>query len=503
MWWREGVLYQIYPRSFADSNDDGVGDLRGIVGKLDYLEWLGVDGIWLSPITVSPNSDWGYDVADYCDVDPSLGTLSDAEELVAEAERRGIRVVLDLVPNHTSDRHPWFEDSRSSRDSPRRDWYVWADPKPDGSPPNNWRSVFGGSAWTPDERTGQLYLHNFHRDQPDLNWWNEDVRAAFDEILRFWFDRGVAGFRIDVAHALVKDRELRDDPPATPDDPARTRRFGQRKVFSMNRPEVHEIYRRWRTIAKEYDPQRLLLGETWVFDYEAFAGYFGRDDELQLAFNFVLVDQPFQAAALAAVVDATEAALPAWGWPAWTISNHDIVRAPTRWGGGDERKVRLALLMLLTLRGTPVLYYGDEIAMPQTDVAEEQRLDVAGMGEPGSTGRDGARTPMHWSGGDDAGFTKPGTEPWLPFGAHRARNVEAQRHDPESLLSYTRGLLELRRRTPSLRTGSYRRLDAPPGVWAFRRGDDVTVALNFTDGASEFEGTPLAPWSGEVVGAGG
>src|SRR3954465_10436935 len=249
-WWQRAVIYQVYVRSFADSDGDGVGDLRGIVEQLDYLEWLGVDALWLSPVTVSPDKDWGYDVAGYTSVQPVFGGMAALDDLMEQTAKRGLRVIIDIVPNHTSDRHPWFEESRASRDSPRRDWYVWADPRPDGSPPNNWRSTFGGSsAWTLDERTGQYYLHNFLPEQADLNWWNEDVRAAFDDILRFWFDRGIAGFRIDVCHKIIKDAELRDNPPAEPGDHPYVRAFGQRKVYNSERPEAHDVLRRWRAIA--------------------------------------------------------------------------------------------------------------------------------------------------------------------------------------------------------------------------------------------------------------
>jgi alpha-glucosidase len=343
-WWREGVLYQIYPRSFADSNGDGIGDLRGILDRLDYLAWLGVTGIWLNPITASPDLDWGYDVSDYRSVHPELGTIEDLERLVAEAERRGIRVLLDIVPNHTSDQHPWFVDALSSRSSGHRDWYVWADPKPDGSPPNNWMSVFGGPAWTLDERTGQFYLHNFLPEQPDLNWWNEDVRTEFDEILRFWFDRGVAGFRIDVAHGMVKDRELRDNPPATANDPPWLSALGQPQVYNMNRPEVHDVYRRWRRIAEAYEPRRVLVGETWAPDLAALAAYYGRtEDELQLAFNFAFVFGRLDGFELAPVVEETEEHLANLGWPAWMASNHDVARMASRWCDDDQRKVRSSI----------------------------------------------------------------------------------------------------------------------------------------------------------------
>ena len=328
-WWRDGVLYQIYPRSFGDSNGDGIGDLRGIVDRLDHLEWLGIDGIWLNPTMPSPNEDWGYDVADYCAVHPDLGTLDDLDALVAEAGRRGIRVLLDLVPNHTSDRHAWFQDALSGR---RRDFYVWADPGPGGGPPNNWLSNFGGPAWTLDDRSGQYYLHNFLPTQPDLNWWSEDVREAFDDVLRFWYERGVAGFRIDVCHAIVKDRELRDDPAATPDDHPKVRERGTRQVFSMNRPEVHDVLKRWRRVS---EPDRVLVGETYVLDVDQLVPYYGTgEDQLHLAFNFLFVHAALDADELRPVVEAIEAKLPAGAWPVWTGSNHDAGRLASRWAGG-------------------------------------------------------------------------------------------------------------------------------------------------------------------------
>ena len=480
-WWREGVLYQIYPRSFADANGDGVGDLRGTIERLDYLEWLGVDGIWLNPVTVSPDADFGYDVADYEDVQPVLGTLADVDELVAEAGARGIRILFDIVPNHTSDRHPWFVDSRSSRDARHRDWYVWADRKPDGSPPNNWVSVFGGPAWTLDERTGQYYLHNFLAEQPDLNWWNDEVREAFDRILRFWFDRGIAGFRIDVAHAIVKDRELRDNLPS-PEGGTGLATAGPETTFNMNRPEVHEVHRRWRALCEEYDPPRVLLGETYVLDLEQMAAFYGSgDDELNLAFSFPFVHAAFRADSLGAVVEATETVLPPTAWPVWTGSNHDVVRFPTRWCGGDSRKVRCALMALLTLRGTPVLYYGDELGMEEVDVPPERQLDRDPGGvQNSSRSRDGARTPMRWNGDDGVGFTRAGVEPWLPFGP-RSPNVAEERADAGSTLNLSRDLIALRRSLPDLRRGSYRPRAARDGAWVWERGERVLVALNLAE----------------------
>jgi alpha-glucosidase len=444
-WWREGVLYQIYPRSFADGDGDGIGDLAGLTAKLDYLEWLGVDGIWLNPINPSPNVDWGYDVSDYTGVHPDLGALADVDRLVAEAARRGIRVLLDLVPNHTSDRHPWFRE--------RPDFYVWAD-----EIPNNWRALFGGgSAWALDPERGRYYLHNFAREQPDLDWWNPDVRTEFERILRFWFDRGVAGVRIDVAHALIKDRELRDEPET-----------GSRlsPVFSMNRPETHEILQSWRALADAYEPPRVLVGEAYVLDIPAWARYYGSGaDELNLAFNFVLVHSALDAEQMRSIVSATEAELPDDAWPCWTGSNHDAGRLNTRWCRGDDALARCALLLLLGLRGTPCLYYGDELALADGHVPLERVRDVA------DPPRDPCRTPMPW--------TRSGgwNDPWLPL-EDTTRNVEDQRADLSSTLNFTRDLISLRRGLSELRTGKYTELAAPAGGWAWRRGESVVVALS-------------------------
>jgi len=471
-WWRDGVLYQIYPRSFADSDGDGVGDLRGIIARLDHLEWLGVDGIWLNPTMASPNDDWGYDVADYRSVHPELGTLADLDELIAEAGRRGMRVLLDLVPNHTSDRHVWFEDASAGRDARHRDFYVWAEPGPGGGPPNNWLSAFSGPAWTLHEPTGQYYLHNFLSSQPDLNWFNEEVRDEFDAILRFWFERGVAGFRIDVCHAIVNDAELRDDPPAEPHDHPHIQERGLRQVFSMNRPEVHDVLRRWRALAAAADPERILVGETYVLDLEELMPFYGTgEDELHMAFNFLFVHAELDATELRGIVEGVERGLPELSWPVYTGSNHDAGRLATRWAGGDEAKARCALLMLLTLRGTPFLYYGDEIALPEVDVPPERRLD------PVPDNRDRCRTPMPWTA--DGGFTDG--DPWLPAGDTAARNVADQREDPGSVLHLVRDAIALRRERADLRTGSYASLPAPRGAWAYRRGDGTTVALNLSD----------------------
>ncbi len=474
-WWQRAVLYQVYIRSFADSDVDGVGDLRGIVERLDYLDWLGVDALWLSPVTVSPDRDWGYDVADYNDVQPGFGGMAAFDELLGDCERRGMRLIIDLVPNHTSDQHPWFRDSRAARAAPRRDWYIWRDPNPDGSPPNNWRSTFGGTpAWTLDPATGQMYLHSFLPEQPDLNWWNADVRDAMDAVLRFWLDRGVAGFRLDVAHAVVKDRELRDRPA------------GAAEFVLVDLDETFAVQRRWRKVVAAYEPERILLGETWVMDLSRLAGFYGSgDDQLHLAFNFPFLFSALEADALRRVVEETEAVLPGPAWPAWALSNHDVVRFPTRMCDGDERKARAALTALLTLRGTPVLYYGDELGMPQAEIPRELERDMAG--------RDGARTPLPWNG--------DWHEPWLPLGAGVA-GVAEQRDDPDSFLNLCRRLLARRRSSADLQDGSYETLPAPPGVWIFRRGEGTRVALNLSDEPAEVDdlgGRTLAPWESVIV----
>jgi alpha-glucosidase len=487
-WWKIGVLYQIYPLSFADSNADGFGDLRGIVEHLDDLEWLGVDGLWLSPITVSPNEDWGYDVSDYCAVQPEMGTVADLDQLVADARSRGIRILLDFVPNHSSDQHPWFVESRSSRGASKRDWYVWADPKPDGSPPNNWLSSFGGPAWKYDKATAQSYMYNHLSSQPDLNWWNDDVRTEFDRIVRFWFDRGIAGFRIDVCNLIVKDAELRDNPPATEADDADTQMFGQRSVYNGNRPEVHDVIRRWRAIAESYDPPRVLVGETPVDDSEVLARFYGNGDELNLAFNFPFITAEFRAEPLRAIVEATEARLPAGAWPAWTGSNHDMFRLASRWAGGDARKVRCALTMLLTLRGTPILFQGDEIGLPDVVVPHELMRDPLGVRYmPHYAGRDAGRTPMHWRDAPGGGFTEPGVTPWLPIGDTTTSNVEGQRGDPDSILELTRDLIALRKRTPDLQVGDYATIPTVDGAWAWNRGASVVVAMNLADSDATVE----------------
>jgi alpha-glucosidase len=518
-WWQGAILYQIYVRSWLDADDDGYGDLRGIISRLDYLEWLGVDGIWLSPTMPSPDQDWGYDVSDYLSVHPELGSIDDLDSLVAEAGKRGMRVLLDLVPNHTSSAHPWFVDASAARDSPHRDYYVWADPGPGGGPPNNWIDATGHPAWEWHAESGQYYLHNFLPSQPDLNWWLPAVQHEFKEILKFWFDRGIAGLRIDVAHGLYKDALLRDNPPLAHADPLQGR-FGQRPVYSANRPQTHGVFRDWRALADSYSPPRLLLGETWVGDLRALASYYGDDDELDLAFNFVFVFAEFAASALAGVVAQTLAKLPIGACPVWMASNHDVGRFATRWCNGDERKIKLALLVLATLPGTTVLYYGDEIGMTDVPVPADLQRDTMRLGGVAAgSSRDRARTPMQWDSSPSAGFTTGSTRPWLPAGEISGRSVEAQRDDPDSILRFCRDLITLRKTELGPAIVQYAQVRAvPDGVWSYVAGP-LVIAVNLTDRPVTipgFRGTDmllrtmgaggltnqvvsLAPWEGLVM----
>ncbi len=469
-WWRDGVLYQIYPRSFADSTGSGHGDLRGVIEHLDHLSWLGVDGIWLSPINPSPDADWGYDVADYTDVDPDFGTIEDLDRLVAEAADRGIRVLIDLVPNHTSDRHAWFVDARScpvgraprlvrlgGRQARRLRRPTTGDP----------RSAAPHGRGT--KATGQYYLHNFLPEQPDLNWWNPEVADAFDDIVRFWLDRGLAGFRIDVAHALVKDRDLRDDTPALETDHPRIRRHGLRSDFSMNRPEAHDVLRRWRGDRRRTS-QGVLLGETWVLDLEALARFYGTgEDELHLALNVPFVFST-PGAEMREIVERTQAVLPPAAWPLWNGSNHDAGRFASRWCDGDERRTRASCCTLLTLRGTPLLYYGDEIGMRNVDVPRDRLKDPVGIRHwPDDPGRDKGRTPMQWT--SDGGFSSADVEPWLPMGDAAARNVADQREDPDSMLHLCRDLIAFGASARTCAPAPTKPLEAPDGIWAWRRGE--------------------------------
>ena len=479
-WWQDAVIYQIYPRSFADSNGDGIGDLAGIRDRLDHLaggrDSLGVDALWLSPIYPSPQHDFGYDISDYTGVAPEFGTLTDLDDLISACHDRGLRFLMDLVPCHTSIDHPWFIEARSSRTSPRRDWYIWADAAPDGGPPSNWEAVFGGSTWEWDEATGQFYLHTFYPEQPDLNWRNPEVAAAMADVMRFWFRRGVDGFRVDAIFAAIKDDQLRDNPPVRRPHtiPGLGRADGQDTLWSLNRPEVHEVIRQLRSVANEF-PGRVLVGEAYV-PMEELAGYLGngRDDEFQLAFNFELLLSPWHHQDLTLAIERSEAIHPRGVMPTYAVGNPDQPRLASRWGA--ERTRAVAFLLLL-LRGVPVLYAGDEIGMVDADPAAlpDPPFDRAG--------RDACRTPMQWDGTAGAGFTS-GT-PWLPVVDPGTRNVADQAGDPTSLLSLYRGLIAARRASPALSRGSHRSyFDVAPDVLAWLRetdGERVLCVLNVGD----------------------
>ncbi|HUC59146.1 MAG TPA: alpha-amylase family glycosyl hydrolase [Streptosporangiaceae bacterium] len=484
-WWQGAVLYQVYVRSFSDSNGDGFGDLPGLTARLPYLDWLGIDGIWLSPTMPSPDRDWGYDVSDYLGVHQDFGTLADLDALIGEAARLGIKVLLDLVPNHTSSAHPWFVDAASDPASAHRDYYVWAAPRASGGPPNNWVDFTGSPAWAFDTASGQYYLHNYLPEQPDLNWWEPAVHREFREIIEFWFGRGVAGFRIDVAHGLYKDAKLRDDPP-NPDPGPLTGRHAVRHVYSANRQETHEVYREWRSIAERYSPPRLLLGETWTGDFDALASYYGDDDELHLGFNIPFIFAAFSAPGLSDVVRSTLASLPAGACPVWTASNHDAGRFPARWCRDDPRLTRLALTLLMTLPGTTVLYYGDEIGMTDVAVPAALRRDPMSLDLPPDQNRDRCRTPMQWDTSAHGGFSPALAVPWLPPGDFAGCNVAGQREDPGSVLSYCRELIELRKDRIGADLG-YTVLPAPEGVWCYAAGS-VLVAANFGDHRADLRG---------------
>ena len=465
LWWQRGIIYQVYPRSFMDSDGDGVGDLPGITARLDHLRWLGVDAVWISPIYPSPMADFGYDVADYTGVHPLFGTLEDFDRLVEAAHARGLKVILDFVPNHSSDQHPWFQESRRSRDSPRRDWYIWKDPAPDGGAPNNWLANFGGPAWTLDEATGQYYYHAFLPEQPDLNWHNPEVVEEMLEVLRFWLERGVDGFRVDVIWHLVKNPEFPDNPP-NPDWKEEERPYDSLlHVHSTDQPEVHEVIARMRRLFDEYR-ERVLIGEIYL-PVERLVKYYGEEESgVHLPFNFQLILAEWDARHIQGLIEEYEAALPEDGWPNWVLGNHDQHRIASRVG---PAQARVAAMLLLTLRGTPTLYYGDEIGMRDVPIPPERVQDPFEKNVPGKgLGRDPERTPMQWSAAPGAGFTTG--DPWLPIGEDfREVNVEAQRDDPRSTLTLYRRLIDLRRGEPALEVGRFQTLEADGDVLAYLR----------------------------------
>jgi alpha-glucosidase len=493
-WWQTGVIYQIYPRSFQDSNGDGIGDLRGIMQRLPYLVELGVGGIWLSPIFPSPMLDFGYDISDYTDIDPLFGSVGDFDALLQAAHAQGLRVILDLVPNHSSDQHPWFRESRASRQSSKRDWYIWRDPAENGGPPNNWLSEFGGSAWEYDHASGQYYYHAFHAAQPDLNWRNPAVRSAISEVMRFWFRRGVDGFRVDVIWHLIKDNRFRDNPPNPAfhaGDPPHHRLI---PLYTVDRPEVHDVIAEMRHVADEFS-DRVLIGEIYL-PFERLVAYYGRDlAGVHLPFNFSLLSANWHAPSIARLISEYEEALPAGGWPNWVLGNHDRPRIASRVGSDQAR---IAAMLLLTLRGTPTIYYGDEIAMDEVAIAPNRVRDPLGKNAAGPRlGRDGCRTPMRWDATRHAGFST--TEPWLPLeGTSDASNVVAQRRDKRSMYQLHCRLIELRRKRTALSLGGYGSVFADGNLLVFTRElgrERILVALNF-DG----ETTAVSLASGELAG---
>ncbi|MCB9134086.1 MAG: DUF3459 domain-containing protein [Anaerolineales bacterium] len=490
LWWQNGVVYQIYPRSFKDTTGNGIGDLAGVIENMDYLsDTLGIDALWFSPINPSPMKDFGYDVADYCDVDPMFGDLATFDRLLAEAHKRGLKVIIDWVPNHSSDEHPWFLESRASRDNPKRDWYIWRDPKPDGSPPNNWGSFFGGPAWTFDEKTGQYYMHQFVPGQPELNWRNPELKKAMLDSLRFWLDRGIDGFRMDVIGLIIKDEQLRDNPP-NPNAPANLPEndlFSRlHQVYNMDQDDVHPVMREIRQVLDAYN-ERVAIGELWgpmdrwIKYYGAPSAEPGMGNELHLPFNFRLMHTPWNAAAMRASVEEMEGSLPPFAWPNYFLGNHDGTRLATRFGG--QPQARLAAMMLLTLRGTPTVYYGEELGMENGLIPPEKIQDPQGINLGAERTRDVCRTPMQWNATENAGFSN--VEPWLPTSAdYRTRNVAAMLNDPTSILTLYRELFALRKATPALNVGSYTTIFTPAtDCFVYERAaetDRYLIALNFS-----------------------
>ncbi len=478
-WWKDGIIYQIYPRSFQDSNQDGVGDLPGVITRLDYLVDLGVDAIWFSPIYPSPDVDFGYDVSDYCAIDPKFGSMEDFEQLVETAHRKNIRIILDLVLNHSSDQHPWFVQSRSSRDNPYRDWYLWRDPNSKGGLPNNWQSVFGGPGWEWDQHTGQYYFHMFYKQQPDLNWRNPAVREALLNVFRFWCDKGVDGFRLDVFNVYFKHANFLDNPAKIG-----IRGFDrQEHIYDVDQPELIPLLQDIRKILDSY-PQRYAVGET-------FLGSAGRAEKycqpglLHATFNFDLAHARWNAARFKAAAVSWENSLSRDSFPTQVLNNHDVKRSATRFTKGEtDERLKLAAMMLLTLRGTPYLYYGEEIGMRDIPIRRKDILDPIGKRfYPFYIGRDGCRSPMQWDTSQNAGFSR--VKPWLPVHQnHPHRNVALQEQDAGSLLNFYKTVIRLRRGHPVLQSGDFRVLElAEKDVFAFARqsGEEtLLVTLNFS-----------------------
>jgi alpha-glucosidase len=470
-WWQRGIIYEVYPRSFQDSNQDGVGDLNGILQRLDYLVNLGVDAIWITPICPSPMADFGYDVADYCGIDAVFGTMDEFDRLLSEVHRRGLKLILDFVPNHTSDRHPWFIESRSSRDNPKRNWYLWRDE------PNNWMSNFGGSGWERDETTGQYYYHSFLKQQPDLNWRNPEVRAAMFDVLRFWLSRGVDGFRVDVMWLMIKDDQFRDNPPNPGYMPGAPSSHRLLPVYNSNRPEVHELVAEMRSVVDE-SAERVLIGEIYL-PVQQLMTYYGKNLQgAHLPFNFQLLQSAWSAEAVAQAISEYSSALPAGAWPNWVFGNHDNARIATRVGA---KQARVAAMLLLTLPGTLTIYYGEEIGMTNVPIPPEDVQDPAEKNEPGiGMGRDPERTPMQWDETPRAGFTTG--KSWLPVASdHAAANVAAQEQDDRSMLHLYRELIRLRHDHPALIDGKMQSVGVEGQTLRYERASEnehLLILLN-------------------------
>ncbi|PMR68973.1 alpha-glucosidase family protein [Halomonas heilongjiangensis] len=497
LWWRGGVIYQIYPRSFMDTNHDGIGDLAGITEKLDYVASLGVDAIWLSPFFTSPMLDFGYDVSDYRDVDPMFGTLDDFKALLAKAHGLGLKVMIDQVISHTSEAHPWFQESRADRTNPKADWYVWADPKPDGTPPNNWLSIFGGSAWTFDSRRRQYYLHNFLTSQPDLNFHHPEVRAAQLDNMRFWLELGVDGFRLDTVNFYFHDQKLRDNPPVPAGE---TKTLGapdanpytwQRHVYDLSRPENLDFLRELRALMDAF-PGTTTVGEIGDDNpLERMAEYTAGGDKLHMAYTFDLLNEPHSAAYIREVIERFQR-LAGDAWPCWALSNHDVVRSASRWGADEDPIAypKVALALLFSLRGSVCLYQGEELGLPEAEVPFERIQDPYGkVLWPEFKGRDGCRTPMPWDNAEHGGFTAAGVEPWLPVASRQLPlSVAEQQDDADSVLSATRRLLALRTAHPALFDGDLSLVDVGEALLGFvrQKGEErILCVFNLTGQAQQ------------------
>ena len=486
-WWQTGIIYEVYARSFQDSNGDGIGDLEGIIQRLDYLQWLGITTVWLTPVYPSPMKDLGYDISDFQNIDPLFGDLHTFDRLLNAIHEKGMRLIIDLVPNHTSDQHPWFKESRSSKDNPKRNWYIWKDAKEDGSEPNNWLSVLGGPAWEWDAVTKQYYYHAFLKEQPDLNLRNPEVLDAILNIMRFWLNKGVDGFRIDVMWHLMKDEKFRDN-PINPDYKTTMPDCDKlQQVFSCDQPEVHEVIRTMRKVLEEYG-DKVMVGEIYL-PVNKIVTYYGQDDQgAQLPANFQLLFIPWEAEQIALAVAKYEAQLPDVCWPNWVIGNHDRARLISRIGAAQTR---IAAILLLMLRGTPMMYYGDEIGMEQVPIPPGEHKDPQGLLMPGKNmSRDPQRTPMQWNGTANAGFTKG--KPWLRLAENYQQvNVAAQQDSEDSLLMFYKKLIMLRQKEPSLTIGDYFPVYTNKQIFSFTRekegASSFLIVVNLTDKEAAFK----------------